>query len=95
MTSRQHIGLITGLLAERFRLNPDEAWSVMVRLSSRTNLKVREVTRVLRAGYFGQLAQEDLALAARLNEHLPPRGRINIVSPQTTTEPGHALPAES
>ena len=45
LTSRQQIALITGVLAERIRSNPDEAWSVMVRVSSLTNRKVREVAR--------------------------------------------------
>jgi hypothetical protein len=48
---------------------------------------VREVARVLHAGYFGRLSQEDLALAAELNQHLPPAGRIPLVGPAGTTEP--------
>jgi hypothetical protein len=81
VTSRQQIGFITGVLAERFGLSPDEAWSVVVRVSSHTNVKVHEIVRVLHAGYFGQVAREDLDLAARLNEHLPPRGRIELSTP--------------
>jgi ANTAR domain len=81
VTSRQQIGFITGVLAERFGLNPDEAWAVMVRVSSHMNVKVHEIARVLHAGYFGEVAQEDLDLAARLNEHLPPRGRIELIDP--------------
>jgi hypothetical protein len=87
LTSRQQIALITGVLAERIRSNPDEAWSVMVRVSSLTNRKVREVARVLHAGYFGRLTPEDLAVAAELNEHLPPSSRITLVGPRATTEP--------
>ena len=37
LTSRQQIALITGVLAERTRSNPDEAWSLMVQGSSLTN----------------------------------------------------------
>ena len=87
LTSRQQIALITGVLAERTRSNPEEAWSLMVQVSSLTNRKVREVARVLHAGYFGRLSQEDLALAATLNQHLPPTGRIELVGPAGTAEP--------
>jgi ANTAR domain len=87
LTSRQQIALITGVLAERTRSNPDEAWSLMVRMSSLTNRKAREVARVLYSGYFGRLSQEDLTLAVELNEHLPPAGRIKLVGPAGRTEP--------
>jgi hypothetical protein len=90
VTSRQMIGVITGVLAERFGLDPDEAWSVMVRVSSHANVKVHEVARVLHAGYFGPLAPEDRELASRLNEHLPPHGRIELLDAQTTTRPRRA-----
>ena len=87
LTSRQEIALITGVLAERTRSNPDKAWSLMVQVSSLTNRKVREIARVLHAGYFGRLNQEDLALAAELNQHLPPAGRITLVDWAGTAEP--------
>ncbi len=76
MASRQQIGLITGVLTERFGLTPEQTWQVIVRLSKQTNIKVRDIARVLETGYFGQLADEDLRLAAVLNEHLPRRGRL-------------------
>jgi hypothetical protein len=73
--------------AERIRANPDEAWSVMLRVCSLTNRRVREVARVLHAGCFGRLSPEDLAVAGKLNEHLPPPSRITLVGPRATTEP--------
>lgn len=78
LRSRQQIGLITGVLVEQFGLTPEQAWLVLRRLSSLTNLKVRDVARLLIAGYFGQLADEDLELAARLNEQLPSRSRLKL-----------------
>jgi len=94
LASRRQVGLITGVLAERVHVSPDEAWSIMVRLSSHTNLKVREVARILHAGYFGELARADLALAARLDEHLPQCGRINPTGAQTTTQPEQGRPTD-
>jgi ANTAR domain len=78
LASRQELGLITGVLAVRLEVTPDVAWSFVVRLSQHTNIKVREVARILRAGYFARMADEDRALAARLNEHLPPSTRIQL-----------------
>jgi hypothetical protein len=75
---RQELGLITGVLAVRLGVTPDVAWSFVVRLSQHTNIKVRDIARILRAGYFGQTADEDRALAARLNEHLPRSTRIEL-----------------
>jgi hypothetical protein len=86
MASRQQIGLITGVLAERLDLTPKRAWSVVVRLSTQTNLKAREVARVLYAGYFGQLSHDDLPLAARLNEQLPSTCRIDLAGDRATAE---------
>jgi ANTAR domain-containing protein len=78
LASRQELGLITGVLAVRLAVTPEVAWSFVVRLSQHTNIKVRDVARILRAGYFGRTADGDRALAARLNEHLPPSIRIQL-----------------
>ena len=74
VSTRQRLGVVTGLVAERYGLPPDEAWSCLVGLSQLTNVKGREVGRIVYDGFCGQLAAEDRALAARLND-LAPRGR--------------------
>jgi hypothetical protein len=72
---------MTGVPTERFGFDAEQGWLLMVRLSTRTNLKAREIARLLEAEDFSQLANEDLTLAARLNEHLPSRSRL----PSSTT----------
>jgi ANTAR domain len=81
LSSRQELGLVTGVLAVRLGVTPDVAWSFLVRLSQHSNIKSREIARILRAGYFGQIAEEDRALAARLNEHLPASVRMKLAGP--------------
>lgn len=78
LASREEIGRITGVLAVRLEVTPDVAWSFIVRLSTQMNIKAREIARVLGDGYFGQVADEDRPLAARLNEHLPASTRIRL-----------------
>ena len=71
VVSRQQLGFVTGLVAGRLGLTPDDAWAVLVRLSQDTNVKVREVGRVIHDAYCGRLAPEDEALAARLDANAP------------------------
>ena len=78
LASREEIGRITGVLAVRLSVTPDVAWSFLVRLSKQMNIKVREIARLLGDGYFRQIADEDLPLAARLNEHLPASARMRL-----------------
>lgn len=76
--TRQRLGLVTGLLAERYKLDPDAAWDFLVRLSQHTNVKVREVARVIFDDFRGCLADEDWSLAARLNA-VRPKGTPAVV----------------
>jgi hypothetical protein len=71
--SRQRLGFVSGLIAERYGLGTDDAWGLLVDLSQRTNVKVREVARLILDGFEGRIAEEDRALAARINA-LGPRG---------------------
>jgi hypothetical protein len=87
LVSRQELGLITGVLAVRLGVTPDVAWSFVVRLSKQTNIKARKIAQILRAGYFGQVADEDLALAARLNEDLPRSARLKLDGSRSPTRP--------
>ena len=47
LARRQQIGVATGLLAERFGISPDRAWSLMVRLSQNGHVKVREIAQAV------------------------------------------------
>jgi hypothetical protein len=71
MVSRQQLGVVTGIVAARLEMTPDEAWDVLVRLSQDTNVKVREVGRVIHDAYTGRLASEDQGLAELLDAKSP------------------------
>ena len=40
LARRQQIGVATGLLAQRFAISPERAWSLLVRLSQNGHVKV-------------------------------------------------------
>jgi hypothetical protein len=71
MVSRQQLGVVTGIVATKLEVTPDEGWAVLVRLSQDTNVKVREVGRVILDAYSGRLAEEDEALATLLVDRCP------------------------
>jgi hypothetical protein len=84
LTQRQQYGVVTGLVAAHFGLTPERAWQLLVRLSQRSNLKMRVVARVLHDRYCDQLAPEDKPLAAQLDAQL--RGGLNpSKSPESGT----------
>ena len=76
VVSRQQLGVVTGLVAARLGLTPEEAWAVLVRLSQDTNVKVREVGRVIHDAYTGRLASEDQGLAELLDAKSPDGSRL-------------------
>ncbi len=47
MTTRNLIGMAQGILMERLRITPDQAFGVLSRLSQERNEKLREVARRL------------------------------------------------
>jgi hypothetical protein len=71
MVSRQQLGVVTGIVAAKLEVTPDEAWAVLVRLSQDTNVKVREIGRVIHDAYTGHLAREDEGLAGLLDAKSP------------------------
>lgn len=76
MVSRQQLGVVTGIVAAKLEVTPDEAWAVLVRLSQDTNVKVREVGRVIHDAYTGRLASEDQPLAGLLDAKSPDGSRL-------------------
>lgn len=78
MVSRQQLGVVTGILAAKLGVTPNEAWDVLVRLSQDTNVKVREVGRVIQDAYLGRLAPEDEELAALLDAKSPNGSRLLV-----------------
>ncbi len=63
--------MATGMTAALTHSTPDEAWALLVSLSRNTNVKVRDVGRVIVQAYCGQLDAEDQVLADRLRARLP------------------------
>ena len=70
LVHRQQYGVVTGVLAVRFGITPDRAWQLLVRLSQQSSLKVQIVARILHDRFFGQVALEDRAIAARLDARM-------------------------
>lgn len=68
--NRQRYGVVTGVLAERYRIPPERAWQLVVRLSQQSNLKVQVIARVMHGRFFGRLTPEDHVLADRLEAML-------------------------
>ena len=70
LVRRQQDGVVTGMLAVRYKLTPETAWQVLVRLSQHTNLKMAVVARVIHDGQFGRLAPEDRPAYEQVLRHL-------------------------
>jgi len=79
---RERIALVTGIVAGRYALTPDEAWRLLVGVSQKANVKLREVARLVHDGSSGRLADADVELAGRLNRLGPP-GRPPLVQLRT------------
>ena len=71
LESRTHIAIAIGMLAERFRCTSSQAWSLLQRLSSHTNLKLRRVADLLVAEAHGECRETDTDDLARLAAQLP------------------------
>ena len=71
MATRQLIGVATGLVAQRFHCTTEQAWSVLARVSQHTNIKLREVARVIVDAHDGQPRDEDIAILAEVSAQLP------------------------
>lgn len=71
LESRTHIAIAIGMLAERFHCTSSQAWSLLQRLSSHTNLKLRRVADLLVAQAQGECEATDHADLARLAAHVP------------------------
>jgi hypothetical protein len=84
LARRQQIGVATGLLAQRFGISPDRAWSLMVRLSQNGHVKVREIARAVVDAHCGRLEPAAVEILSSLEKHLPDGVRL-----VQTREDGH------
>ena len=84
LARRQLIGVATGLLAQRFGISPDQAWSLMVRLSQNGHVKVREIAQAVVDAHCGRLEPAEVEILSSLEKHLPDGVRL-----VQTREDGH------
>src|SRR5215207_8179790 len=84
LARRQQIGVAIGLLAQRFGISPDRAWSLMVRLSQNGHVKVREIAQAVVDAHCGRLEPAEVEILSSLEKHLPDGVRL-----VQTREDGH------
>jgi ANTAR domain len=76
LTRRQQIGVATGLLAQRFAISPDRAWSLLVRLSQNSHVKVREIAQAVIDAHCGRLDPAIGEILSSIEKHLPDGVRL-------------------
>ena len=84
LARRQQIGVATGLLAQRFGIGPERAWSLIVRLSQNGHVKVREIAQALIDAHCGRLDPIEVEILSTIEKHLPDGVRL-----VQTGEDGH------
>ena len=71
LARRQQIGVATGLLAQRFGISPDRAWSLMVRLSQNGHVKVREIAQAVIDAHCGRPDPTEVEILSSIEKLLP------------------------
>src|SRR6188768_4468999 len=84
LAKRQQIGVATGLLAQRFAITPERAWSLLVRLSQNGHVKVRDIAQALINGYCGRIGPADAQIFAAIQSYLP--DGIHLIGPGPDTQ---------
>jgi hypothetical protein len=84
LARRQQIGVATGLLAQRFGISPERAWSLMVRLSQNGHVKVRVIAQAVIDAHCGRLDPIEFEILSSIEKHLPDGVRL-----VPTPEDGH------
>jgi hypothetical protein len=82
VATRTLLGTAIGMLAERYGCTSQQAWTLITRVSSNSNLKAREVARLVVALADGTLEPGDEAHVASIAPHLPGLGRRTPPSPR-------------
>jgi ANTAR domain len=90
LARRQQIGVATGLLAQRFGISPDRAWSLMVRLSQNGHVKVREIAQAVVDAHCGRLDPTEIEILSSIEKLLPDGVRLMKIR-----EGGQRAPRES
>ena len=71
LARRQQIGVATGLLAQRFGISPDRAWSLIVRLSQNGHVKVRQIAQAVIDAHCGRLDPTEVEILSSIEKLLP------------------------
>jgi hypothetical protein len=77
LTRRQQIGVATGLLAQRFAISPERAWSLLVRLSQNGHVKVREIADAVIDAHCGRIDPDKAQILSLIEKHLPTGVRLS------------------
>ena len=80
LARRQQIGVATGLIAQRFGMDPDRAWSLLVRLSQNAHVKVRDIAQALINAHCGSVGPGEAKIISAIELHLPDGVRLIAVS---------------
>ena len=86
LASRQQIGVATGLLAQRFGVTPERAWSLLVRLSQNCHVKVRDIAQALINAHCGRPNPAEVEIICAMESHLPDGVRL-IDTPASSSRP--------
>jgi len=86
LVRRQQIGVATGLLAQRFGVTPDRAWSLLVRLSQNCHVKVRDIAQALINAHCGRPNPAEVEIICEMESHLPDDVRL-IDTPAASSRP--------
>ena len=76
LTRRQQIGVATGLIAQRFGISPERAWSLLVRLSQNGHVKVRLIAQAVIDAHSGRLDPAMAEILSSIEKHLPDGVRL-------------------
>lgn len=76
LTRRQQIGVATGLLAQRFAVSPERAWSLLVRLSQNSHVKVRQIAQAVIDVQCGRLDPVNREILSSIEKLLPDGVRL-------------------
>jgi hypothetical protein len=76
LARRQQIGVATGLLAQRFAISPERAWSLLVRMSQNGHIKVRDIAQAMINAHCGQVGPAEAAILNAMESHLPDGVRL-------------------
>jgi hypothetical protein len=84
LARRQQIGVATGLLAQRFAISPEQAWSLLVRLSQNGHVKVRDIAQAMINGHCGRIGPAEAQIFAAIQSYLP--DGIHLIGPRSDTQ---------